>query len=600
MKLDVMCLWDKLRKSTIMLAMSNNSDEIQNTNQETSDIAGDQSSGEQAAQSPSTGVDSPQRPLADMPLLEGNTVGNAVGNDCRYSLRDIQKNRQRLKRLPPTNNFFYFILYDYWQIKRFGVQSSLLVSQFPFRLRFHSKIGEQFEKVLIQEVIIPLKARLKIILEKAWLHLGKFEYNLIALLDGVCKECEKPGFVRMNAGNKFTAETFRNLEPLLLVFYQRPNLVKRLLNVLSFAHDNMRGVKFSQRETRVMVEKLLLFNAMRPSLAQFILASNMMYCRRILKMQDIVETVEDPLVSELEFDAQQSVQQSIFGYLDEIDKNLAALYSSYVGRQSERFFMPCLDAHTPDITMLRKFLTGKTGPEIKGLYADMYRNIPSYVIDFSNRYIEDFEPLLCKPVVLKEKGSVQIFSEQVFADFFSRLQFNLDQIKRLRNQIPFFQILRYLELTKSKKRISSYVQEPSALEKQLLTHLENHISIISGLKDKLLSLATILTETGEANVQKDTDLRGSPTGNFELHRLRAGVISNKQLEGKTLGEAVRMGVILLNLYLYELNEHSVLAGIEEETKLRSQIQSQLQLTQRLGSREQNFRFKQKYLIDKSQ
>lgn len=519
----------------------------------------------------------------------------------RYSLKDVQRNRKRLKRQLAENSLLHFILYDYWKIRKFGAQTGIVTTHFLFRLQISGRIGERLERLITQEIVIPLSARLDVILEKAWLHVNRFEYNLVVLLRRICLEVEKLSFLKLNVSNRHAFEAFRNLEPHFLVFYNKPALVKKLLEVLSYLHDSMDSVKFSQRETRQLVERLLLFDAVRPSLAQTLLSANMIFSRRFLAMTDLIDMVDEPLISDLDYDVDEKTHAAIMRYIDELDKNLAGMYGSYVQMHSQRYFMPRLDPQTPDITILQRFITGKSGPERKGIYSEMYSNIPSYVIDFANAYISAFEALLCKTVSVEDREPLYLFSPLVFSDYFSRLKFNLDQIERMRTQLPYFQILRYLELTKKKSRISSYVEKPGKAETKLLGLLDEHVRLFRDLKEQLYALVAGFAENAdlrESMTDQSTDTRGLPTGNeiaFELADSK--INSSSWVGGLKVREALRNAVVLINLFLYELHEGATITELEDEVKLRASIQNLIQLAGTLGNADQVQRIRNKYPLD---
>jgi hypothetical protein len=519
----------------------------------------------------------------------------------RYTLKDVAKSRKRLKRSLADNSIFTYILMDFWKIRKFGRETGIIETSFPFRVKMAPGIGERLERSINQDIVIPLAARLEVILERAWLYLGKEEYNLIALLRSVCREAERVGYIKLNATQRFTHEAFRNLEPHFLVFYHRPKLLRRLLEVLNYTHDQMESVRFSFRETRQMTERLLMFDAVKPSLAQTVLAANMINCRRFLSMADLVEAVEEPLVSRLDYDVDERIHGEIYRYMDDVDKKLAGLYGSWVQLNSLRYFMPRLDPQTPDLTSLQRFITGKNGPERRGIYTDMYANIPSYVIDFSNRYIRTFETPLCRQPLIENQGPVQLFSPSIFAEYFSRLKYNLDQIERMRTQLPFFQILRYLELTKKNRRAAGYGEPANKLETQLLNYLDDHVRLFRSLKDELQRLAVVFAyppERRETEVIEGTDNKGLPRGNSEILRhADRRMLSDGFTNGMTVQEAMTAAVSLINLYLYELHEGAVLAELEDDNKLRVSIRNLLQVAGRLANNEQVQRFRKKYPLD---
>jgi hypothetical protein len=520
----------------------------------------------------------------------------------RYSLKDVQRNRKRIKRSLAQNSFFSYILFDFWKIRKYGRDTGLIESAPLFRLKVAAGIGERLERSLKQDVVIPLAARLDVILQKAWLHLNKEEYNLIALLRSVCLESERLALLRMNSGSRYIHEMFRNLEPQLLLFYYRPQLVKRLLEILSHAHDSMESVRFSFRETRMLIERLILFDAMRPSLSQTVLAVNMVNSRRFLSMNDLIDAPEEPLISRLEYDVDDKLHREIYRYLDDLDKKLAALHSTFVQMNGQRHFMPRLDAQTPDLTMLQRFITGKTGPERKGIYSELYTNIPSYVLDFSNTWIRSFETLICRQPLVEQHGAVSLFSPSLFSDYFSKLKFNLDQIERMRTQLPFFQILRYLELTKKSRRPGGYGEAASKLETRLLALLDDHIQLFRALKEELHRLCVVFSypeERWESETIGGEDMRKLPRGNQMIIKLAdRKLLSDGFINGMSVREAMTASVSLLNLYLYELQEGNVLSELEDDAKIRSTIRNLLQVAGRLGNAEQRRRFEKKYPIDR--
>ncbi len=532
----------------------------------------------------------PDPPAAD----EGG--GNPVHNQ-----KDILRNRRHLKRGIAANSLMNYMLYDFWKLRKYGHQTGLIESHLFFRLSMATGLGERLERSINQEIVIPLAARLDIILERGWLYLNKWDYNLIALLRSLCREVDKTGFMKLNVSSRNAAELFRNVEPHFLVFYHRPQIVKSLLDILSYAHDNMEQVKFAYRETRILVERLLLFGVARPSLAQVILSANMVVSRRYISMTDLIENVEEPLISDQHYDVDERIHGEIYRYLDDLDKKLAAQYGGYQQMSGLRYFFPRLDSQTPDIGGLQTFLTRKIGPERKTAYAEMYSNLPSYVIDFTNAWIKAFETLLCRQPLIEQKGPVHLFSPALFSDYFSKLKYNVDQIERLRTQLPFFQIRRYLDLTNKGGRSSSYGEKANKAETQLLNFLDDNINLFRSLKDILYRLAVGFAAGGENhkdNRIEGEDNRGLPTGNQEIFRYaERRILADGWVNGLTVKEAVRNVIVLINLYLYELHEDNVVAELEDETKMRAVISNLIQLAERIANPDQIQRIRRKYPLE---
>ncbi|AHC15717.1 hypothetical protein [Salinispira pacifica] len=570
-------------------------------------------------------------------MSEDNQIASHSQRRRPHGLQDIIRNRRRLKHRPGDNSLLNYILFDYWKIRKFAASTGLIVSLPLFRLRIAAKPAQNMEQSIIQQLTIPLTARLGVILDSAWKYVNKYDYNLIVLLQNLCRETEKIRFLNMNTASRHSLEGLKHLEPHLLVYYHSPQLVRKTLDVLSYLHDRMEEVKFSQRETRALVEQLIMFNRIHPSLSQLVLAANMVSSRRYLSMKDLINPLDEPLVSEWEFDVDEVRSAAIKSYIDGLDKSLASVYAGYRSMYRMRYFLPRLDPQTPDLSQLQRFITGIIGPERKGRYSDTYSNIPSYVLDFSNLFQQNFEALLCRDVITSESRKRRIFSELVFSDFFSRLRYNIDQLERIRTQVPFFQILRYMELTNSRRRISSYVEPAGSNETQLLNLIAENLNIFSGMKDRLFSIIHVFADlrgpvqnqaedgnpdspgavtggentgagpnasdidgNGLAESLEDSaeDVRGQATGNREALRHRQELIRDDNWTGgKTVQEALRSALVLINLYLYEMQEGSVLAELEEESNLRKKIQDLLTMSYRISTPEQITRLKQKYPLD---
>lgn len=507
-------------------------------------------------------------------------------------IKDIQRNRRRLIRPIRENGLLSYVLSDFWKILRYGRERHVIQWTFPFGLTLYPGIGQFLEKQLQHELAIPLNARLDIILRRAWKQLDKRDYNLLVMFAQFTKALENISFQKIEQHPRQSFEAIRRIQSEYTAFLVYPKLRQDLSSILRSLSDGPENWSVDMTEVLSKTEKLLSPLYPTPSLGDVILAVHMLKFRNYLELQDLGQTIDEPILSTWEYDVDEATHSDIYQYLDELDMQLAKMYGRYKQTMHQGFFFPRLDEHSPDLPMLQRFVTGLAGAERKGQYRDILANVPRFIVEFTDRWLKDYQTLLIGEVQITGVGSVQLFSMSDFGDYLEKIHGNFDQIERMRTHVPFFQLLRYFELTNRGNRSSASVETPSKTETSLLSLIDDHLRLFSSLVSVLSTRMSLLVEQGEIPAPEEEGGELEPALRYSNRLLSAP----EQFKGKLLRRVLRDCIALVNLFLYELRDDELTSELEDESKLRRSISSVLEMARRIASRDQFNHLVKKYSL----
>lgn len=138
----------------------------------------------------------------------------------------VEHYRRSLGKLPVRGGLWAYLTREYGALVRFGARTSTLTRGFlPFTLRLSSEALAFLTRTLKKQVLPVLDQTLPLLLKKSWLHLTKYEYNLlVGLRDLVRLAASVPTSEEDRRGG---GAAWDPVVPALRLFWTAPDLVDR-------------------------------------------------------------------------------------------------------------------------------------------------------------------------------------------------------------------------------------------------------------------------------------------------------------------------------------------------------------------------------------
>lgn len=319
----------------------------------------------------------------------------------------VEQFRRRLAGFPVRAGFWAYLTREFGALIQFGARTSTLTRGFFFfTLRLSSESTVFLTKTLKEQVLPVLEQTLPLVAKKSWLHLNRFEYNLLASLRDLARTI---GSVEVPAGEKNAGgPVWDVVVPGLRLFWTEPTLVDRTLQAWDLATTKL-GCSDKTRQTgHDAIRTLLETRTDALSLPDVLLALLQLRARRAF---DWTEGAPGPGEYFLRdsFDCSPEIQVEIEKAAAILTRQLEVLERESQEIRRIRYFLPADD-------LLAGFDgTDRTKPEV-------------WCQAFLRKVEASFGPLLGGTVVFADGSRTELFRNASLDSSLARLKLLADQM----------------------------------------------------------------------------------------------------------------------------------------------------------------------------
>jgi len=482
--------------------------------------------------------------------------------------------QQSVKTSPPAASFWSFAFRELPRIRAFGRRThTLQASWFPPSVRADPAVKRFFVQSLLPWAG-ELARRLQPVLELGWLHLGKRQYNWVAVLARLADRALATDFAHLSYRDPHLVDSLRRVETPFLLLYSSGGIKAEVLHSLRLVFEKKSRLESEYGPTADLVNRLLDPEGSLPSLYNCLLALNMVRARRLLKLEDLIRPDLRDAVSSTEFDCSAEVRKRIQEYVESTLENAATLHAQLTEVRGLAGYLAYDDKGELDTRLLASLYESKAEGAGGRLEEDQ-ENLMVLAPRLFGVFERALLPLLAGSLTLEGAPKAVLFEPYFFQAEFVRLGGIVEKLEKAIFGFVNFPYKRYLAI-----RGSSMGAIPKEVE--MLQLIDEGLAVLFTLGKSLarvLALSGVGFRAGEPETPLDPSaLQGNP---FRLPHAERRIESKGFLNGLTVQEAIRRTVSLCFSAGVLLQDPAVFLQFGKESKLAAQLAASLRQLEHL-------------------
>ncbi len=496
------------------------------------------------------------------------------------------RNRGKIKIKLFRNPFFIFIFKDYKKIREFGIKTGFINSRLippGFLLNFD---GLKNLITIIQKDTVILLKKIDLILNKGWQVLDKSDYNLLVEFKKLGECISEMKIISYKYSFRFKIENYRKLEEAFLTCHYQPEypdiIRKSISNVLIFLERPRSEAELAE----IIVKKILERNGETACLYNFIIAINMIDCRRAIKFNDLIRRQASGVINTFNYNCSPDVQQKINVYINDYTQNLQNFLKEKTEIDRIKVFVDKFiklgqdGGKSFDFRIVEEFYESGEKPE-KYHYSEDKDDISVFAIRYFNRFFSEFENFLIDRINITGFGLIKSFSSDIF-------QLDMDMLRRIltvfeQENYSFPKLSRheFFELKQARKERNS-----TAPQLALIQMIDKLSEIIQEIGKKIGQI--YLNNIGKNNnnepekVKKADDDTSIKSYDSSMPYWNNIILSYGYIKGKTFSQVVSeiAGLCFISaLYFYDTR---IYAMLEKERKIYQEIEETAKQLERIA------------------
>jgi len=525
---------------------------------------------------------------------EYHEIGEKATFEWEEDTKSLTKKKQierKLKRL--KNNFsrcsFLGFLKNISKIRNFARRSHVIICRlFPPRIKINSDTRLAFKNYL-QKDVMALLQYIYAALKSGWLHLSKFEYNLIAQFKDLCEAIIALNFNLLYSKDKDLLNKYKTIERFFLICHFRPRYPEIIISTISLILKKLPKFKIKEEDAVNLSKKVLYQWQTLPSFYNFILGLNIVKYRQMFQINELINDKVKAIINKDSFNCSAKIKEKINSYIKRCIKNIEFYQKDYVEILKIKKYINLTDINEYDIGLLQYFYEHEYKSENCNFNKDK-----ETILLFSHNYfaifISIFNQILNDKITLENDRTVQIFSSDYFQLEFDKLNYYNKKLDKISFSFPNFTRKRFLMLKNSKKRALS-------MEKQVLQLIDELIQIVINIGRKLnevLSYHNIEQQKGKEFIPLEiVDVRKK---NFSIpyweDKIKSPVLFHGQNVLKSLSFIVSI-CFLSAIFFYDQKIHALLA---REKKIKEELLKHKKILKRIAEKNLYSKIVNKYCI----
>jgi hypothetical protein len=489
----------------------------------------------------------------------------------RRVARLIQTVKEPQKALP----YFSYLFQQYGKIREFGAQSRVLTARiWPPGVRADPELRD-FLVEQVQAAALALSPRLALVAEHGWLHLTPAQYNQVMLLRRLVQRLLAFDFVHLNFRDRNVIEKLRRIEGLFLMIHYRPETLGSIVSSLRTVYQKQRGGEKELDEATGLAIRLLNADSPLPCLANCLLGLNILRCRRLLTLQDLIRKGLGDMVSSRDFDCDPPVRKRIDDYVEAAVDSIRKLHDQIAEARRLNAFISRDGDGNLDIAELRAFYNTGDGKEKYDFTPDQ-DNMILFAFRLLRRFDRTFSSLLNGHVILEGPEKVAVFSRSFFQLEFSRLRTVTEKLEKGPFTFNRFPLSRYLQMKEA--QLGAVGNEMEA--RQLIDEGVASLVDLGKTVSRILSLKRPAPPGNKTKVEplEQVVLQGKP---FSLPHEQRKLTTQSLLNGRTVAEALSEAVSVCFSTGLLMQDQFLFLFLGRERKSQAELESRIQMVENL-------------------
>jgi hypothetical protein len=485
----------------------------------------------------------------------------------RHNLRMMQKNMSR-------NKLIRYVLYDFWRLKNYGKKLNLFTAMlFPPKVLLNRSIAEGV--LIIQEETSKILPLVYFASEVGWLHLGKYEYNLLTKLKEFCETIMKIDAIPVK--KHIPPDRFNDLRKALIACNYDEAYPTMIVNSLTAVLNQYVKTKPRSEITGNIAFALMVESAGSSCPYTLVVAAAMAQYRRFIKFRELINPVDGGVISDYDFDCDEKTRSKIDAHIYIVTKKIESLLEERKKVERINFFVnqfvPAINADrgSYDFHLFVEFYEAGAGVE-KFQFIRDNDEIAIFVINYFKRFFSEFEKLLSDAVELESEGMVRLFSFEIANTELTHINNVLHALNKKLFSCPSLSRKRFM-LLRDKKQ-----PEVASPEESFILHIVDELNrVMVAFGEKIggicLSHSKEPTPGEEHRILKLIDPSVFIGKRFELYYWDRMILSPGYMRGKKLGRILNTIASLCFLFPLYFLDQKLFSFIEKEHEIQDKLKS---------------------------
>lgn len=383
----------------------------------------------------------------------------------------------RVKAPLTRQGYFAFLFRARLRIREFGrTTNTIEAGGFPPSVRLSPNVSAFFSG-FVKPSAQDIRVILTRLMDNAWMHLTKRDYNLLVLLIDFCRTIERTA---ASADDFRTNRALAGLRPiedkLLALRYERQSVPRILESIETLRDRNQHSIK-NLSAVPGLVSRLITRTKQHPSLIDAMLAVNMVAKRRFLTEDDLVLSGLGRIVETEAFDCSEETQARIQEFIDRIVAQLDALEQERREILKMRAFVKTNPTGDVSLGPLQELAAHSSTVSWKRL-----RDHPVQLAENLFLALTRLVSSVCnESLTLRETGTTPLFAERPFDADLERMRRATEAIRHLAVDLQSLRQDRFIAIIDKR-------ETPTRQEADFLMHLQIYLDILAKARKQLQPL----------------------------------------------------------------------------------------------------------------
>jgi hypothetical protein len=481
--------------------------------------------------------------------------------------RAVKRPLQRL-------SYFAFLFKELSRIRGFGRSSHVLEARLiPPGIRMDPRLKTFFLKE-VQPAAVELARQLAPVLEHGWLFLTPRQYNLLVMLKRLAERLQAFDFLRMNWRDVDLIDRFRRIESLFLMLHYNPETLELIVESLRVCLEKQHTGEEEIVRAGSLVLEILSEDFALPSLYNCIVGLNIVSCRRMLTLADLMRDGLGDMVDSRRFDCESEIRARMDQYIDESLQSIKRAHEQLVETRRINSFISFDEQGRPDSSVLRRLYQAADPREPADFDKDS-ENIVLLLSRLIRAFDVVFSPLLNGRCALDGGEQAKVFSRSFFELDFTKLRTVVERLENGPFHFSVFPLSRYLQIKGARLGTVGSEMEGSQI---ILEGVGGLVDIGKTLAKVLGARAPAGAADGPPEPVQPVVLQGK---SFALPHENSRLRAHPLINGRTVAEALFTAVALCFTtgLLFQDDFLSLFTG--KEKRLAADIRTRLKLIENL-------------------
>lgn len=507
---------------------------------------------------------------------------------------NAENNRKKIKARLKTSEFLAFLFSDFGRIinltKRIGRKNDFIrYTYFPPRIRLNRRIQDMFESVY-QRHAFEAREVLSKVLAVGWMHLTKFEYNLVFQFNELCLEILSTNIRYAVASDESLIDRLKNVENLFLANHYKSIYPETMRSAVLHLIEKYPEWRFDQTRVSELITRLLWKNGAKPSLYNLIRAINIVKHRKFIQFEDLYSVESFEIISTYDFYCEGETKKELQAYKEKVLQELINLQKRKDDVARIEKFIPFNEDESFNFRMLQFFY--EKSFKGRNFHYDDDCNLPAlFIFNYYDIFVKMYEPFLIGQVELEGSSKVRIFSINYFQFDFAKINHLSEKLSKFKYIFQKFPLERMAALRSTNRSGTSG-------ELEIMQILDELVPAAKSIAFKLIDIDRYHDPYKDYNPAdvKPLDQSAIISKSLIIPHHAERIHLPAHLEGLNVLQVITDIITILVLFLIYMDDREIIDSIKSRKVLDKDITSYRNILERVCNDFEYRKYRQTYLL----